>query len=111
MKSDGTAVAVGYMYDGSSCDVSDWRDIIAVSAGSNTTVGLKSDGTVDIVGFNISGVSDSEFDVSAWTDVVAISTGYNNIIGLKSDGTAISNGYTTNAQCDVSDWTDIRIPQ
>mgnify|MGYP003442152156 CR=1 FL=1 len=32
------------------CNVSDWKDIVSVSAGTNHTVGLKSDGTVVAVG-------------------------------------------------------------
>ena len=31
--------------DDGACDVSDWTDVVAVSAGSEHTVGLKSDGT------------------------------------------------------------------
>ena len=37
-------MAVGYNRDGR-CDVSDWSDIVAVSAGRWHTVGLKDDGT------------------------------------------------------------------
>ena len=49
LKSDGTVVAVGENDDGQ-CDVSEWTDIVAISAGSYHTVGLKSDGTVVAVG-------------------------------------------------------------
>lgn len=52
LKSDGTVVAVGHMYDGSSCDVSDWTDIVSVSAEEKFTIGLKADGTVVTVGFD-----------------------------------------------------------
>ena len=45
MKSDGTVVATGDN-DLGSCEVSDWKDIVAISAGEFCTVGLKSDGTV-----------------------------------------------------------------
>ena len=51
LKSDGTVVAVGNN-DYVQCDVADWRDIVAVSAGDYHTVGLKSDGTVVAVGNN-----------------------------------------------------------
>ena len=36
------------------CDVSGWRDIVAVAAGKFHTVGLKRDGTVVAVGWNYS---------------------------------------------------------
>ena len=64
MKSDGTVVATGYNANGQ-CDVSDWTDIIAVSAGDNHTVGLKSDGTVIAAGDNYYG----QCDVSGWTNI------------------------------------------
>jgi hypothetical protein len=49
VKADGTVVATGYNPYGQ-CEVSGWSDIVAVSAGSYHTVGLKSDGTVVAVG-------------------------------------------------------------
>ena len=60
---DGTR-NVGLNDDGQ-CDVSGWTDIIAVSAGSYNTVGLKSDGTVVATGYN----DDGRCDVSGWTDI------------------------------------------
>ena len=54
LKSNGTVVAVGDNYHGR-CNVSEWRDIVAVSAGYSYTVGLKSDGTVVAVGNNEDG--------------------------------------------------------
>ena len=62
LKSDGTVVAVGRNED-DQCDVSDWSDIVAVSAGGYHTVGLKSDGTVIAVGNNDCG----QCDVSDWS--------------------------------------------
>ncbi len=102
LKSDGTVVATG-RNDESQCDVSDWRDIIAVSAGDYHTVGLKSDGTVVATGYNKYG----QCDVSEWTDIVAISAGYIHTVGLKSDGTVIATGSMGSGQCNVSDWSDI----
>ena len=64
LKSDGTVVAVGKNNNGQ-CDVSEWTDIVAISAGASHTIGLKSDGTVVAVGSN----SSSKCDVSEWTDV------------------------------------------
>lgn len=64
LKWDGTVVAVGNNDDGE-CEVSSWRDIVAVSAGEYHTVGLKRDGTVVAVGWNDHG----QCDVSGWADI------------------------------------------
>ena len=105
LKSDGTVVAVGSNYDGQ-CDVSDWTDIVAISAGGNFkpyTVGLKADGTVVAVGSNYYG----QCDVSDWTDIIAISAGEFHVVGLKFDGRVVAVGDNKYGQCNVSDWTDI----
>ena len=49
LKVDGTVVAAGDN-DNGQCNVSSWRDIVAVAAGVYHTVGLKADGTVVAVG-------------------------------------------------------------
>ena len=98
LRSDGTVVATGINQD-----VSDWTDIVAISAGISHTVGLRSDGTVVAVGENEYG----RCDVSDWTDIVAISAGDYFTVGLRSDGTVVAVGYNNWGQCDVSDWTDI----
>ena len=59
---DGTR-NVGLNDDGQ-CDVSGWTDIIAVSAGSYNTVGLKSDGTV-AAGSN----ENNRSNVTGWKDI------------------------------------------
>ena len=102
LKSDGTVVATGYN-DYGQCDVSGWRDIVAVSTGSLHTVGLKSDGTVVAMGYNDYG----RCDVSGWRDIVAVSAGGRHTVGLKSDGTVVVTGDNEYGQCDVSGWTDI----
>ena len=102
LKSDGTVVTVGLNNYGM-CDVSEWTDIVAISAGTYHTVGLKSDGTVVAVGSNDSG----QCDVSEWTDIVAISAGSIQTVGLKSDGTVVAVGSNYDGMCDVSEWTDI----
>ena len=85
------------------------RDAIAgrgettISAGRETTVGLKNDGTVLAVGNNENG----QCDTSDWTDIVAVSAGGSHTVGLKPDGTVVAVGSNAYGQCDVSDWTDI----
>ena len=64
LKADGTVVAAG-LNDHGQCDVSDWMNIIAISAGYDYTIGLKTDGTVVAVGDNEYG----QCNVSDWTDI------------------------------------------
>ena len=87
MKSDKTVTATG---DNThhQCDVSEWKDIVAISAGFFHTVGLKSDGTVVATGNN----AHNQWDVSEWTDIIAISAGNNYTVALKLDGTVLCKG-------------------
>ena len=105
LKTDGTVVAVGNNKYGQ-CDVSDWTDIVAISARSSQTVGLKADGTVVAVGEGSYGTYD-KCAIFDWTDIVAISAGNDHIVGLKADGTVVATGRNSSGQCDVSGWTDI----
>ncbi len=102
LKTDGTVVAAGGKYD-IACNVSGWKDIVAVSAGWYQTVGLKTDGTVVAVGEN----DDGQCNVSGWKDIVAVSAGYFYTVGLKSDGTVVAVGNNHFGKCDVSGWKDI----
>jgi alpha-tubulin suppressor-like RCC1 family protein len=65
LKNDGTVVAVGTNAYGE-CDVSDWTDIVAISAGENYTIGLRANGTVVAAGKNANG----QCNVSDWTDIM-----------------------------------------
>ncbi|MCI6361257.1 MAG: hypothetical protein MR773_05335 [Eubacterium coprostanoligenes] len=99
LKSDGTVVVAS----DDKYDVSDWKDIVAVSAGeAYRIIGLKSDGSVAVAGEDIYG----EYDVPYWEDIAAISEGDYHTAGLYSDGCAISSVYK-NMEAGVSDWTDI----
>ena len=75
----------------------DWTDIVAISAGYEHTVGLKSDGTVVAVGGN----EDGQCNVQNWTDIVAISAGNKHTVGLKSDGTVVAVGRNSGGECFV----------
>ena len=99
---DGTVVAVGNN-DYGQCNVSGWRDIVAVNTGEKHTVGLKADGTVVALGDNRIG----KCDVSDWQDIVAISASNYHTVGLKADGTVVAVGSNENGQCEVSGWKDI----
>lgn len=100
IKANSTVLAAGYNAGG---NVSDWKDIVAISSGYGQIVGLQADGTVVAVGFN----SDGQCDVSDWKNVVAISAGGNHTIGLKADDTVVVAGSNSDGQCDVNDWENI----
>ena len=70
---------------------------MAVSAGTNHTVGLRSDGTVVATGYNYYG----QCAVGGWTDVVAISAGTLHTLGLRSDGSLAATGSNGYGQCAV----------
>jgi hypothetical protein len=77
--------------------------LVAISAGSSHTVGLRSDGTAVATGDN----DDGRCDVSGWGDLVAVSARGWHTVGLRSDGTAVATGYNGSGQCDVSGWHDL----
>ena len=102
LKASGTVVAVGRNGNGQ-CNVSGWKNIIAISAGADYTVGLKADGTVIAVGNNDHG----QCNVSDWTDIVSVSAGTSHTVGLKADGTVVAVGANDYSQCNVSGWEDV----
>ena len=102
LKADGTVMATGYNAYGE-CDVSDWKDVVDVSAGYNYTISLKANGTVVAAGYNEYG----QCDVLDWVDIVSVSAGHNHTIGLKADGTVVATGNNASRQCNVSNWEDI----
>lgn len=102
LKADGTVMATGYnAYR--ECDVSDWKDVVDVSAGYNYTISLKANDTVVATGYNEYG----QCDVLDWVDIVSVSAGHNHTIGLKADGTVVATGNNASRQCNVSNWKDI----
>lgn len=103
VKADGTVVANVRDNKFNQGDVSDWDNIVAISAETDRTIGLKSDGTVLAVGEN----RHSDCDVDGWDNIVQISTGAYHTVGLKSDGTVVTTGYNTSGCRDVSDWNNI----
>ena len=42
---------------------------------------------------------------------MVIEPGYDYIVGLRADGTVVAAGKNDNGQCDVSGWTNIRLPK
>ena len=106
VKRDGTVVAVGYNGFGA-CNVSDWTEIVAVSARSSHTVGLKANGTVVITKPTGKGGSNVKYNVSDWTDISAISIGAVHIVGLRASGSVLAIGPTYLGLSKLSGWRDI----
>ena len=108
LKSDGTVVVSTSDNKYISFDVSGWNDIIAISKGNNSLLGLKRDGTVVATGNN----EHKQLEVSDWHDIVAIAAGDWISIGLKSDGTLVIAGEVEDGvdQPDVSNINNLYVP-
>jgi len=102
LKTDGTVIAVG-LNDRKQCNVSNWKDIIAISAGRFHVVGLKADSRVVAVGGNGYG----ECHVAGWNNIVAISAGGGHTVGLKADSRVVAVGGNGYGQCNVAGWNNI----
>jgi len=85
--------------------ITNWTNIIAVSAGYQHVVGLKSDGTV--IARDAGNDANNKCNVSAWTDIVDICAGDNYTAGLKSDGTVLISTNVVSDITSVTTWTDI----
>ncbi len=115
LMSDGTVVGTGMVYAFNknvgkysitydiSYDVSQWRNIVAVSGGGYHVVGLKSDGTVVAAGDTYY----SGCDVGAWRDVVAVSAGLMDTVGVMSDGTVVATDSVGGALSKIYSMRDI----
>lgn len=107
LQSDGTVVATGDNGDGQ-CNIEDWIDIRSISVSSwekHITYGIKEDGTV-----LYAGKQSSWYNASKWEEIVCIAAGRNHAVGLKYDGTVVATGNTEFGRCDISGWTDIKLP-
>ena len=95
--SDGTVVAVGNNEYGQ-CDVGSWSDVVAVGAGYDYSVGLRSDGTLVIAG------DPSGTGWKKMTGISDISAGLFHLLGLRDDGTVLCAGSNSYGQCDIQNW-------
>ncbi len=106
LKVDGTVVASNGVKSEIKDEVSKWTDIIDItSTSTGFPVGLKSDGTVQVV----STIPNAE-GYSEWSDIAAIDCSFYHVIGLKNDGTCVasSSGLFEEGQANVTEWTDIK---
>ncbi|MDD6034921.1 MAG: hypothetical protein PUC30_01815 [Lachnospiraceae bacterium] len=86
MRADGTVlISDNWVGEGSFHDVKNWTDIIAISVGFQSIMGLKRDGTVMYSGH----VTEAQKTALEWQDIVAVSAGFQTCLGLKSDGTLV----------------------
>ena len=101
LRADGTVVTTAQNSD-SQCNVSNWRNIVAIRAKENYTLGLRTDGTVVAAGKN----GNSQCNVSDWSDIVASCAGDKHTVKLRG-GSVIANGGNLYGQCNVSSWREI----
>ncbi len=88
LKTNGEVLATGRNDEGQ-CDVSSWRNVIQVDAGTYHTAALLSGGTVVATGRNDEG----QCNVGGWTNVKQIACGDYATYALFEDGTVTGTGY------------------
>jgi alpha-tubulin suppressor-like RCC1 family protein len=107
LRSDGTVYAVGDNGFGQ-CDLGDWTDIVALSASTAHTAGVKTDGTVIVSGMSKGGNVYGQCNTQDWSNIVSVGLGTNHIVGLRSDGTVVAIGDNLAGQCNVESWSGIK---
>ena len=90
LKADGTVV-LGVREYKSTRDyqsISEWTEIVKISANWGTIAGLKQDGTVVLAG-RFSRGDEFQLCTVGWTDIIDVSVFCGTVVGLKSDGTVV----------------------
>ena len=77
-----------------------WRDVVAISAGSHHSLGLRHDGTVVAAGAD----EDGQCEVESWREVVEIAAGSRHSLGLTRDGRVLATGADDDGQCRTGGW-------
>lgn len=83
--------------------LTEWSNIVALSAQSNFTVGLKDNGTVIAAGNNFYG----QCATRRWANIVDIATSRNHTVALQKGGHVLTTGNDRNNNYDVVLWRDI----
>lgn len=107
VKPDGTVIATGKNNDGQ-CNVSSWRNVIAVACDTSGTVGLTAQGTVLYTGSTYHRQNQCTY----WRGIKEIAISNECIFGLRHDGTVVattegSNGANFSTRPDVTTWRNI----
>ena len=84
---------------GSAPSVSQFTNVVQISAGSDFALGLKKTGKVICSG------SSTACQVNDWKDITMIAAGDSHSVGLKKDGTVVCTGSST--ACQVDQWKDV----
>ena len=105
-KSDGTVSARGSNENGE-CEVEDWRNVAAVSAGNGCALGLRTDGTVLFTGDESWGFGEA----AQWSQITSLCAGYDTVLGLTQEGTVVTAGNREEARLiaeETAGWENIR---
>ena len=105
-KPDGTVSARGSNENGE-CEVEDWRNVAAVSAGNGCALGLRTDGTVLFTGDEYWGFG----EVTQWSQIISLCAGYDAVLGLTQEGTVVTAGNREAARLiaeETAGWENIR---
>jgi len=99
-----TGYAVGLRGDGTvqhtAADLSDWQDVIAISAATTATYGLTAEGTIKAYTF----MERDAIDLSGIENVVAIAADATHVAVLLSDGSVVVRGENDYGECNTADW-------
>ncbi len=101
LKDDGTLISDGANSCGQG-NVSEWKNVTAISCGYRHTAALLENGRVLTTGSNKNG----QCGTSDWEDVAAVFAVLDCTFALKKDGTVLSVG-AARYGCDLSGWSDI----
>lgn len=108
VRQDGTVIAKG-KNDKGQCNVSNWRNVVAVACNWDSTAAVTADGRVLYAGDN----SYNQAACTAWRNIKAVAIGYGFVVGLKKDGTVVAtaegqNGRKFSKAPDVNTWRNIQ---
>lgn len=62
-----------------------WKDIVQISVGADIAIGLKKDGTLEIVDYR-----DTRTEVKQWKDIVSVECKYFGVVGITKGGEILS---------------------